>query len=75
MIVYSKEIFIKAHEDMRNPYKNHHYDRYVRDIICGSCGEILGEQVKYVGLDEEFSFEETEKNKWKFCPCCGEKLY
>lgn len=74
MLIYSTETLIIAHADKRNPYYNHHYDRYVRDAACSKCGRALGEQVKYPDFDKEFKFELVEKNNYKFCPYCGEKL-
>lgn len=76
MLVYSKEKSIKAHEDINRPYYNHSYDRYVRDAICGNCGKVIGEQVKYPDFHKEFRFdEEYEKEEYKFCPYCGEAFY
>lgn len=74
MLIYPKETLIKAHADRRISYYNHSYDRYVRDAMCSSCYKIIGEQVKYPDFDKEFKFEPTEKNHYKFCPYCGEKL-
>jgi predicted amidohydrolase len=74
MLVYSKETFIRAHEDRGDSYKNHSYNRYVRDAICNKCGEIIGEQVKYSDFDKEFYFEDEDKRVWKYCPICAEKL-
>jgi DNA-directed RNA polymerase subunit RPC12/RpoP len=74
MLVYSKERFIKAHEDVGNPYYNHSYSRYVRDVIC-TCGETIGEQDNYPDFNKGFSFDSSEKNKYNFCPYCGLKFY
>lgn len=74
MLIYPSETFIRAHSDKHNPYYNHSYDRYVRDAICSSCHKTIGEQVKYPHFDKEFQFPTTEKNSYKFCPYCGEKL-
>lgn len=74
MLVYLPETFIKAHENVSIPYKNHSYDRYVRFCICGSCGSQVGEQVKYPNFEKEFSFADKEKGDWIFCPICGNKL-
>ena len=74
MVVYSKETFIKAHENISIPYKNHSYDRYVRDVICCSCGHSIGEQNKYPVWDKEFSFEDKDKANWEYCPYCGNEL-
>jgi DNA-directed RNA polymerase subunit RPC12/RpoP len=74
MVVYSKEQFIQAHENISIPYYNHSYDRYVRDAICGSCGHTLGEQNKYPDLFKEFRYDDNSKNEWKHCPYCGDKL-
>lgn len=75
MLVYSSEKFIQAHEDIRVAYKNHSYDRYVRDAICNSCGSIIGEQVKYTDWKNGFSFVNTDVVGWKYCPFCAEGLY
>lgn len=74
MLIHSTETLIRAHADVRQPYYNHHYDRYVRDTMCSECGRTIGEQVKYPYFDKEFKFESVEKNNYKFCPYCGEKL-
>lgn len=74
MLVYSSERFIRAHEDVRDSHKNHSYDRYVKDAICGSCGTLIGEQAKYPTWDKEFSFVEKERNQWICCPFCGQSV-
>lgn len=75
MLVYSSEKFIGAHENTSISYRNHSYDRHVRDAICGNCGKLIGEQIKYPNFDKQFYFENTETRKWKHCPYCSEKLY
>ena len=75
MLVYSNEKFIKAHENTSISYRNHSYDRHVRDAICANCGTVLGEQVKYFNIDKQFYFGNAEMRNWKYCPYCSEKLY
>lgn len=75
MLVYSRERFIGAHEDIRVAYKNHSYDRYVRDAICNSCGSVINEQVKYANWTKEFVFADKDVKGWRYCPFCGERLY
>lgn len=71
MLFYSRERFIKAHQDVTNPYYNHSYGRYVRDAICSNCGKVIGEQVKY-DIEKTFSFAERDFRDYKHCPYCGE---
>ena len=73
MLIFGKERFIKAHQDVTRDYYNYSYDRVVKDAICNKCGMVIGEQVKYE-IESEFSFDKDEKNNWKFCPYCGEQL-
>ena len=70
---YSKPRFIKAHQDVTKQYYNHSYDREVRDVICSNCGNVIGEQVKYV-IWEEFGFVDAEKDNYICCPYCGHKF-
>ena len=65
MLVYSSERFVAAYVGACS------YDRDVREAICASCGKSIGEQVKYY-MDKRFTFKDTEKNRYKFCPYCGE---
>lgn len=74
MLIYPSETFIRAHADRSNLYYDHSYDRYVRDAVCSACHRTIGEQVKYPDFEKEFIFESVEKNYYKFCPYCGEKL-
>ena len=70
---YSKERLIYAHEDRKNPYYNHSYNRYVRDAICSECGQLIGEQLRYPDFNEDFRFVD-EKAHYKHCPYCGHKF-
>jgi hypothetical protein len=36
---------------------------------------VVGEQVKYRGIDDDFGFANNEKSKWKHYPYRGEKLF
>jgi hypothetical protein len=76
MLLYSSEKFIRAHQDVSKRYYNYSYDRYVRDAICNKCGAVIGEQERFPDFDNHnhFRFAEDEKNKFKFCPYCGEKF-
>ena len=75
MLVYSTERFIKAHM-APDTYHNHSYDRMTRDAICGNCGYIIGEQVRYTHLrSKEFYFDDHHKNDWKCCPKCCTRFY
>lgn len=55
------------------------YKYYERDAICNKCGVVLGSQRAYNEYkepkEEEFVFEEREKNNYDYCPYCGEQLY
>lgn len=75
MLIYSDKHFIKAHQDIRNPYYNHSYDRYVRDAMCSKCGHKIGEQVTYSKGEEGFAFVEKAAQHYSYCPYCGEHLY
>lgn len=74
MKIYSTKILIKAHEDVNTQYKNHSYDRYVREVLCGCCGRSLGEQQMYIDFDKEFNFVDKNKNNWMYCPYCGGEI-
>lgn len=74
MLVYSSGTFIRGHANRKNPYYNYSHDRYVRDTMCSHCNEMIGEQVNYPHFDAGYRFETEEKNRYKFCPYCGEKL-
>lgn len=74
MLIYSSEHFIKAHEDVNIPYKNHSYNRYVRECFCSHCNTVIGEQVKYPDFNQEYHFEDNKLKAWKFCPVCGYEL-
>lgn len=50
------------------------YDLDERDAICSNCHEVIDRQRKYRGIDKEFKFSRNNKDKWKHCPFCGEKL-
>lgn len=50
----------------------HGYERYIRDVYC-VCGKKIGTQTKYDGW-EHFSFDNREKEEYKFCPYCGKEL-
>jgi len=69
---YTNILFIKAHEDLGNPYRNHSYDREVRHAYCKKCHTRIGEQVKYE-IQTEFSFG-CEKDNYTHCPYCGHKF-
>ena len=70
---YGSEKFIKAHQDVRNSYYNHSYDRKIRDAICSSCGKIIGEQDNYIDFKLGFRFG-NEKDDYTHCPYCGHKF-
>ena len=65
MLIYSNEFYISNN--------GNGYELYERDAICGNCGYVLDRQERYKG-NKDFTFSETIKTKWKFCPVCGEKL-
>lgn len=71
-ILYKNEIFIKA-----NPYEHNYYyhthDRWEREAYC-DCGNLIGTQVKY-SKRKKFYYKDIEKEDYKFCPYCGEKLH
>lgn len=46
-----------------------------RDAICSNCHKIIDRQIKYRGIDKDFKFSIKEKDEYKNCPYCGEKLY
>jgi DNA-directed RNA polymerase subunit RPC12/RpoP len=71
---YGRERFIRAHQDIKDPYYNHSYARHVRDVLCGACGKIIGEQVKYE-IEKQFHFENKEKDDYRFCPYCGHRFW
>lgn len=73
IMIYTKPIHINAHQDRNRYYYNHSYDRETRLAICCSCGEVIGEQNKYI-FDDIFYFCEKEKEKYRFCPYCGERF-
>ena len=73
VMIYGSEKFIKAHQDVRNSYYNHSYDRCVRDALCSECGKVIGEQNKYPDFAEEFFFG-NEKDNYTHCPFCGHKF-
>ena len=72
---YGSERFIKAHQDISNPYYNYSYDRYVRDAFCGACGKLIGEQEGYPDFDNftRFYFF-NEKDNYMHCPYCGNRF-
>lgn len=72
-MVYGKERYIKAHQDVSNRYYNHSYDRYIRDALCSKCGNIIGEQNKYPNFGNNFHFD-NEKDRYKYCPFCGHEF-
>lgn len=74
MLICAPERLIKAQARSDILYYNHTYNRYVRDTMCSACGSNIGEQVRYPIFKEEFHYEAVEKNSYKFCPYCGEKL-
>ena len=74
MLIHSTEKLIPAHMNRNIPYYNHSYDRFVRDTMCSACGMNIGEQLRYPDFKEQFHYESSEKNIYKFCPYCGEKL-
>ena len=51
------------------------YSLEKRDAICSSCGKIIGRQVKYKGIDNDFDFSDNEKQDYKYCPYCGNSLF
>ena len=71
---YGRTQFIKAHQDVSNPYYNYSYDREVRDTFCTQCYDFIGKQVKYKFLGQDFAFEDDEKNNYTHCPYCGHKF-
>jgi DNA-directed RNA polymerase subunit RPC12/RpoP len=73
-MICSPEIFIRAHQDVNRRYYNHSYDRYVKKVGCVGCGKELGEVERYPTWDRKFSFSESEKNNYEFCPYCGHKF-
>ena len=72
-MIYSKLELIRAHQDIRNPYYNHSYDRYIKKAHCSGCGRTIGEQYRYPDFDKDFSFG-NEKDGYSHCPYCGHKF-
>ena len=72
-MIYSNERFIKAHQDIRNPYYNHSYDRYVRYAFCFECVKTIGEQKMYPDVDTDFHFCD-ERDNYTHCPYCGHEF-
>lgn len=48
------------------------YDKYIREVYC-VCGKKIGTQTKYVDCNN-FTFDEREKQNYKFCPYCGKPI-
>jgi DNA-directed RNA polymerase subunit RPC12/RpoP len=67
MLVYSNPVYISDN--------GNGYSLDVRDVICSNCGKVIDRQEKYRNIYKDFAFSENEKEQWKFCPYCGEKLY
>jgi DNA-directed RNA polymerase subunit RPC12/RpoP len=66
MLIYSNSFYI---EDNGNGY-----DLDERDAICSKCHKVIDRQVKYRGTSEDFGFSTKEKEEYKYCPYCGEKI-
>jgi DNA-directed RNA polymerase subunit RPC12/RpoP len=66
MLIYSDSFYAKSN--------GNGYDLDERDAICSNCNNILDRQIKYRTIDTKFRFSTNEKDKWRNCPYCGEKL-
>lgn len=73
-MIFSPEIFIRAHQDISNRYYNYSYNRYVKKAACSRCEEELGELERFPDFLNEFVFVEKEKRRYRFCPYCGHKF-
>ena len=73
-MICSPEIFIKAHQDVRIPYYNASYDRYVKKVEYVGCREEIGEVERFPDFYNKFYFKDKEKNDYKFCPYCGHEF-
>ena len=71
-LYYGEKEFIKAHQNLANPFYNHSYDREVRYALCQKCKAQIGIQSKYV-MQTEFNFG-CDKDNYKYCPYCGHKF-
>lgn len=67
MLIYSNPFYIKDN--------GNGYDLDERDAICSNCKKVIDRQKKYRNIDDTFKFSKREKEEWKYCPFCGEKLY
>ena len=50
------------------------YDRKEREASCSKCKKVIGEQVRYLGFDEEKFHFGNEKENYTRCPYCGHKF-
>ena len=67
MLVYSSSSYVPKAPG------GHGYEHYTRDAICGNCGKVIGNQIKFTD-EEGFYFYTREKNEYIYCPYCGKEL-